>query len=379
MRGPRTYTGEDVVELSVHGNPVITHRIISAALACGARLAEKGEFTKRAFLAGKMDLAQAEAVAQLIAANSSDAAGSALLHLEGALSKEIKNMRRSLIELLARIEAALDYPEEQGEVPLRTVETTLKRTAKQVEALLNTCREGALLKEGLKVVIAGAPNVGKSSLLNRLVGDPRAIVTELPGTTRDAIEEVVTLEGIPLRIIDTAGLRHDPGQIEKLGIERTLAHVDTADLVLFLLDLSRKISKKEQEKIIELRQKNTPLLILGNKADIAIRQALESDLKVSAKTGAGIKKLEKLLIRKAGRTAQKESSSPIITEARHKEKLLEAKEALLRLAEAVKNKAAADFLTIDLKAAIQALGEITGEAVSEEVIQHIFENFCLGK
>ncbi|MFC1516982.1 tRNA uridine-5-carboxymethylaminomethyl(34) synthesis GTPase MnmE [Candidatus Margulisiibacteriota bacterium] len=380
MKGPKTYTGEDVVEISAHGNPVVVHRLLNTAIKYGARLAARGEFTKRAFLAGRIDLAQAEAVAQLVSANTTEAAQAALLHLEGALSKETKNIRYTLVALLARIEAALDYPDELTELPKKSLKKQVGNALAKTRVLLETNKRGVLLKEGLKVVIAGAPNVGKSSLLNCLVGDSKAIVTEIPGTTRDAIEDVITLSGVPVRLIDTAGLRHDPGHVERIGIEKTLAHVETADLVLFVVDVSKKLSKKEKEKINELKGRGVAVLVVGNKQDLANKKKNNAaDIRVSAKTGQGIRLLEKRMVKQAGVLEQRESSSPIIMEARQKERLLEAEQALRRVEKALAEGVVQDLLTIDIKAAIVALGEITGDEVSDEVINHIFDNFCVGK
>ncbi len=381
MRGPRTYTGEDVVEISAHGNPIVVYRIIEAAIQAGARLAEKGEFTKRAFLAGKLDLAQAEAVATLISSRSSEAAEQALLHLEGNLSKEIKKIRNELLASLAHTEATLDYPEETPEVSSKQFVKNIQKSIEHIKKLIQTNRQGQLLKDGVKVVIAGAPNVGKSSLLNALVGDTKAIVTNVPGTTRDAIEEIITIKGMPVRLIDTAGLRHGKNIVERLGIERTLAHVETADLVLFIVDASRGVDKVERAKIQELVYNKTPLVVVGNKSDLVKRKKLSKEIQisVSAKTSRNMERLKEKIVKKAGWRAARQDGAPIVVEARHKQKLIEAEAALIKVIQTISNRQPQDMATIDLKAAIIALGEITGDEVSDEVIDSIFENFCVGK
>jgi tRNA modification GTPase len=381
FKRPKTYTGENMVEISTHGNPLIINNLIKTALAYGASLAERGEFTKRAYLAGKLDLAQAEAIACLINSNSQNAAKNALTHLEGALSKNIKSMRTELIELLAKIELTLDYPDELSSLSNKTLIASLKKLLKQQVELLKTEQQGKLLKEGLKVVITGQPNVGKSSLLNIILGEQKSIVTEIPGTTRDSIEDLVNISGLPLKIIDTAGLRKAANKIEKIGIKNTKAHIATADLVIFLLDLNGKISPFELEQINNLKDKKIPHIITGNKADLFTKKKLPAlvDVSISAKTGLGIDKLKKRLLKKAGFVERLDSSSPIIMENRHKEKLLEAKTSLENTITSLKKGIVHDLITIDLKQTITSLGEITGEEVSEEIITHIFDNFCVGK
>ncbi len=381
MKGPKTYTGEDTVEISTHGNIIIVHQVIEAAIKAGARLAHKGEFTKRAFLAGKLDLTQAEAISQVIEAQASSTLSAALLHLEGVLSKDIRTIRDQLLQLLARIEAAIDFPDEIEELSPKGVLRPVASALGHIERLLDTSRQGQLLKDGVKVVIAGAPNVGKSSLLNHLTGEQSAIVTDVPGTTRDALEEVITIKGVPVRLVDTAGLRHSEDIVERIGIERTLAHVETADVVLFLVDATRPVSEEETKKIEDLRARGLVVLVAGNKADLVPgRNGPDiADVLVSAKTGVGMSVLGTELLRIAGWKERTTGTSPLLMELRHKERLLAAHSSLKRVQNALHDRTPPDLISIDVKDAVIALGEITGETVSEEVIDHIFENFCVGK
>lgn len=378
FHGPRSYTGEDVVEISAHGSPLIAGQILARLLTCGARLARPGEFTERAFLNGKLDLAQAEAVGDLIAAQTAEAQTLALRQTEGRLSKAVQEIRSSVLGVLAQIEATIDFPEDVGELDNAACELTLGQANRQILELLATADQGILVREGLSVVLAGRPNVGKSSLLNALLRTSRAIVTALPGTTRDVLEETVNLNGVPLRLSDTAGLRETDDEAERLGVARTRATLHSADIVLLVFDAVTG----ETPEDADLRQSlaGRPHLIVWNKWDITEQDALPTDgVAVSALTGWNLEVLEAAILDLAMSGTASRPESTLVTHSRHKQALHAAGQQIDQARMSLEAGLPADFASIDLRGALGALGTITGETATEDVIAEIFRRFCIGK
>lgn len=383
FRAPRSYTGEDVAELSCHGSNVALARVLNAARRAGARLAEPGEFTLRAFLNGRMDLARAEAVADLIRARTDAALRVATRQLEGRLSTAIRALREELIALLAEIEATIDFPDDVEPPERAGVARRLAATRAGAEALLATADAGRIYREGAGVAIIGRPNVGKSSLLNALLRENRAIVTPLAGTTRDLIEETVNIRGIPVRAIDTAGLREPADLVEQIGVERSRQQLAAADLVLFVIDGSEGLLSEDRAVLAELAGRR--VILVANKRDLGDRLTdVPSGLPVVrtiATTGEGIDALEEAIARAlvGAESADAGVESVAVSNARHQARLLAAVEALARAQEALASGFELDVLAIDIKSAAEALGEITGETVTEETISQIFARFCVGK
>jgi len=393
---PHSYTGNDLVEFQCHGSPAVVAGLIEALCAAGARLARPGEFTERAFFNGQLDLAQAEAVANLIASRTREASRVALSQLEGALSREVNTVREGLINLAAEIEARLDFPEEEIETADRLRLLGAFETArKNLERLLATARRGRLFRDGARVVLAGRPNTGKSSLLNALVGMERALVTPHPGTTRDTIEATVDILGIPIVLIDTAGVRHaGVEEIESLGIERTLREVRGADLVLLVLDASSPLTAEDRALVGLLGE--APLLVVTNKCDLApeghnrrgwaqelgLSGTVES-VSVCALDPDTLRPLEaavaRLLMGQGGPEGLTEAESATVTNLRHAERLRGAAEALGCARAAFEADQSGEFVMVDLNEALQALSEILGLSVDEAVLSRIFSRFCIGK
>ena len=386
MRGPYTYTREDVAEINCHSGYGVLRRILDLVLAAGARLARPGEFTLRAFLSGRLDLTQAEAVLEVIRARTETHLQVAAAHLHGGLGRRLARVRQDLLDLLAQVEAALDFPEEAGELPPAAIKAGFALQLRSLKALADSYEAGRLLREGLLVVIAGRPNVGKSSLLNRLLDMERAIVTETPGTTRDLVEESITLGGVVVRFSDTAGLRPAQDRVEELGIERTRERLRQADLVLYLVDVSAPAAPADIAALTELA--GQPGLVVINKIDLS-PQLFADELsgrttwpliKISAKTGQGIEALREEIVAQAlggGLTVEGE----VITQVRHHEHL---RQCLAYLDQAHDLLAAYEpppweLVALELGSAIHELGEITGEEVGEAILDRIFGQFCLGK
>ena len=386
MKAPRSYTGEDVIEISCHGGGTILRNVLDLAIKAGARLASRGEFTKRAFLNGKLDLAQAEAVIDLIKAKTREGSLFAASQLKGALSSRIKETRGSLIRLLAEIEASIDFPDEIADIDYKTAKISLESVKTTIQQLINTADLGRIYREGITIAIAGRPNVGKSSLLNALVRAERAIVTDEPGTTRDIIEETLNIEGVPARVLDTAGIRHTESSTEKLGVDRAWKAIEGADMVLLLLDMSQPFSEQDQELID--KTKDSRRIIVFNKSDLshkinakeAIKKAGKPlSVEVSAINGDGVGGLEQLIYDTILSNNVVAKNTEVMVNLRQKESLLRAKEHIQSGLESMERQMQGDFLSIDLKGAVAALGEVTGEVVSDEVIDRIFEDFCVGK
>jgi tRNA modification GTPase len=377
---PHSFTGEDVLELQGHGGPVVMQLLLGRCLELGARLAEPGEFSQRAFLNDKMDLAQAEAVADLIEATTSSAARSAVRSLSGEFSRSVHDLVAQLVELRMLIEATLDFPEEDIDV-LRDTDAAdrLERFQRSLDVLQRRARQGSLLRSGLHVVLAGLPNVGKSSLLNQLAGEERAIVTEIAGTTRDALRETIQIEGIPLHIIDTAGLRETSDAVERIGIERTWKEIERADVVLQLVDTRTGLTS--DDKVIAVRlPAGIERIVVENKCDLAQQSAarFESEgqvhLRLSAKGGEGIELLHAELLRVAGWVGHGEDV--ILARERHLEALTEAAEKSVL---AGRHLGQIEFCAEELRLAQGALSRITGEFGADDLLGEIFSRFCIGK
>ncbi|SNR76145.1 tRNA uridine-5-carboxymethylaminomethyl(34) synthesis GTPase MnmE [Desulfurobacterium atlanticum] len=386
MKAPKTFTGEDVVEIHSHGGIYVVRKILRTVLSLGARLAEPGEFTKRAFIHGRIDLVQAEAINEIINANSELSLKVAVNHLKGTLSKKIKEIMDNLFNLKALIEAAVDFPEEDIEIiESAKVKEEIEKSIKEIENLLKTYDEGKIVREGIKIAIVGKPNVGKSSLLNALLRDERAIVTDIPGTTRDIIEESITLKGIPVRLIDTAGIRDAKDKVEQIGIARSIEKLKEADIVLFLIDGAQGFTE-EDRKIYSLVKDNPNTIVVINKADMPLKVSCKEFKKecitISAKTGEGIDKLTEKIMNKLllePETLFKESET-MITSERHKKLLEKALKSLKKVLESLeKGFQSPEFLSIDLDDAIDVIGEITGKRTVEDMLDIIFSTFCIGK
>lgn len=385
MRSPRSYTREDVVEINCHSGYLVLKRILEETLVQGARLAHPGEFTLRAFLSGRLDLTQAEAVLEVIQARTETALRVAASHLRGTLGGRVGEIRKQLLDILARVEAALDFPEEAQELSPEALRPALAGPLHLLRALCDTYREGRLLKEGLVVVIAGRPNVGKSSLLNRLLAADRAIVTEIPGTTRDVIEEGVNIQGIPVRLTDTAGLRQAASdRVEELGMARTRERLEAADIILFLVDGSQPLPEGDRRTLEEL--KHRPGLAVINKMDLPSRLP-EGELKqvtafplikISALTGQGLGELRAAIVDLALAGGVRPQGE-IITRARHYQHLAASLEHLSAAQDLLNIEPPWELVAEELRAAMHALGEITGEEVGEDILERIFAEFCIGK
>lgn len=387
MRRPHTYTREDVVEIYCHGGIFPVRRVLDLVLRNGARLAEPGEFTKRAFLNGRIDLAQAEAVLDIIRARSGRGAEIACRQLAGGLSKGIVEMRDELKSILAGIEAEIDFPEDVDPLPREERSSRIDSLIRRVENYLAGAKAGRIYREGLKTVLVGKPNVGKSTLLNTLLGEERALVTEIPGTTRDIIEEVVIIEGITLKLVDTAGIRENTGIIESLGIARTRDALESADIVLALFDVTEELSKDDLDVLRLLKGKKGIALL--NKIDLnvrrldvkAIKEQLGEDfpvMKISAQQGWGRKELGENILNVVG-AGKVVPESMMLSRKRQQLAMERVRESLTGAKAGVQAGLPLECVAVDLWDAWSYLGEILGDAVSEDVINEIFKEFCIGK
>lgn len=386
MDGPRSYTGEDTVEIDCHGGVLAMKRVLETVIKYGARPAEPGEFSKRAFLNGRMDLSQAEAVIDIINAQNEYALKSSVSQLRGNIQRAVRKIREGIIYQIAFIESALDDPEHisidgYGE----TLKTEVEKQKKEIQKLLDTVKEGRLLKEGIKTVIVGKPNAGKSSLLNLLVGEERAIVTEIAGTTRDILEETIVLSGISLRMIDTAGIRDTEDLVEKIGVGKAIEHAKDADLVLYVVDASVPLDENDEEIIQIVREKKAVVIL--NKTDLE-QIVLEEELRertgqpvvaVSAKEQLGMDRLEQQIKEMFFEGELSFNDEIYITNIRHKTALEDAKKSLELVEQSIEMQMPEDFYSIDLMNAYEALGSIIGEAVGEDLVNEIFSKFCTGK
>ncbi|NBC25560.1 MAG: tRNA uridine-5-carboxymethylaminomethyl(34) synthesis GTPase MnmE [Bacteroidetes bacterium] len=385
FRSPKSYTGEDTVEISCHGGVLVTQSVLETVLEQGVRGAEPGEFTQRAFLNGKLDLDQAEAVADLIHAKSIKAVDAAHQQLEGKLGKHIKEFRQQIVDATAMVELELDFIEEDVEFANKDqLHQLLADLDEEIGRLLDTYETGRLVKDGVKTVFIGRPNAGKSTLLNTLVGSERAIVTKIAGTTRDTIDADWSYDGLLFRLIDTAGLRDTKDVIEAEGVKRSQKAFEEADLVVYLKDLSLPFDANEREEIagFQKRAAKTPFLLIGTKLDIddhSEEERIQYDLKISAIEEQNIDQLKKEMKRRALESKDYDTSSLLVTSSRHRDSLQKARENVHRAITALDQGMTGDFLSIDLRAALKDLGTITGEITNEDVLDSIFSRFCIGK
>jgi len=392
FRSPNSYTGEDIVEISCHGGMLVTKSILNVLFDSGARHANPGEFTKRAFLNGRLDLSQAEAVADIIQARTERAHRSSLDQLKGKLSTEIDAIRSDILNFCSLIELELDFAEEDIELANR--DDFANRTGKVVcrlQELIESFNVGKVYRDGIKVVLAGKPNAGKSLLLNTLLQENRAIVTDIPGTTRDTIEESLNIDGILFRIIDTAGLRETNDPVESEGVQRTLHQIERADLALMIIDYSLSMSDEDVKYIDSILDKMKDLdvdpLVVLNKIDITDgKQFLDTGkllhypfVKISAKTGEGVDVLKKQMVSLATHGKPYQEGSVLVTNSRHRDALVRARQSLELALASLKGEASGEFVSVDLRAALDALGEITGVVTTEDILNNIFSSFCIGK
>ncbi|QLL78563.1 tRNA uridine-5-carboxymethylaminomethyl(34) synthesis GTPase MnmE [Ligilactobacillus saerimneri] len=389
LRGPKTYTREDIIEINCHGGIVSTNEILQLLLQNGARLAEPGEFTKRAFLHGRIDLTQAESVMDLIRAKTDRSMKVALNQLDGNLSHLINNLRQDILDVLAQVEVNIDYPEYDDVETLTTKMLKEKALAvrDRIKQLEQTAKQGKILREGLATAIVGRPNVGKSSLLNHLLHEDKAIVTDIAGTTRDVIEEYVNVRGVPLKLIDTAGIRETDDKVEKIGVERSRQAIDQADLVMLLLNASEPLTAEDQELLAATADKKR--IVVLNKTDLPqqLDQAeLQTYLKpaeeviaLSVLANAGIDQLEEQIAKLFFGGIENSQSTVIVTNARHVALLNKAEQSLTAVLQGIEAGMPVDLCQIDMTAAWDSLGEITGDSYQDELLDQLFSQFCLGK
>lgn len=383
FKAPKSYTGEDVVEINCHGGNISTREILEIVLKNGAKLAEPGEFTKRAFLNGKLDLTQAEAVIELINSKSDKESRASYKQLEGILGEKIQEIKKGIVDLLVDIEANIDYPEyDIEEVRREKIQNILSENIEKLEKLEKSFESGKILREGVSTAIVGKPNVGKSSLLNRLVKEDRAIVTEIAGTTRDTIEEYITIRGIPLKLVDTAGIHETSDIVESIGVNKSKKALEEAELVLLMLDATKELTKEDQDLLEATKNKNRIILI--NKIDAGKKinkDILKSSrvIEISTKTLEGLEELEKTIEEMFNVSKINIENDIVITNVRHKNLIHNARKEIENAVVSINNGLPIDMLSIDLQDALQNLGEITGESISEEVVKGIFAKFCVGK
>ncbi|MBE9205099.1 tRNA uridine-5-carboxymethylaminomethyl(34) synthesis GTPase MnmE [Nostoc sp. LEGE 06077] len=395
MKAPRSYTREDVVEFHCHGGIIAVQQVLQLCLENGARLAQPGEFTLRAFLNGRLDLTQAESIADLVGAKSAQAAQTALAGLQGKLAHPIRQLRANCLDILAEIEARIDFEEDLPPLDDKSIISEIDKIAAEITQLLATRDKGELLRTGLKVAIVGRPNVGKSSLLNAWSRSDRAIVTDLPGTTRDIVESQLVVGGIPVQVLDTAGIRETADQVEKIGVERSRRAANAADLVLFTIDASAGWTEGDQEIYAQVQHR--PLILVINKIDLVDETASQllqsqivrlnaaevqnpqSKIFTAASQNQGIDDLETAILAKVKLGTIQAADMDLAINQRQAAALTQAKISLEQVQATITQQLPLDFWTIDLRGAIQALGEITGEEVTESVLERIFSRFCIGK
>jgi len=385
FRSPHSYTGEDIAEISCHGSPFIVQSITDLLVEKGARMAKPGEFTQRAFLNGKLDLSQAEAVADLIASNSEASHNAAMNHMRGGFSQKIKELRQQLVDFAALVELELDFSEEDVEFANRNqLRELISHLTSHVAHLMDSFKLGNVIKNGVNVVIAGRPNAGKSTLLNRLLNEERAIVSEIPGTTRDTIEEILNIDGILFRLIDTAGIREAQDAIEKIGVEKTFEKIKQSGILIYVFDVSSVKKEEVMQDLKMLRHEKTSLILVGNKTDLIQDAALASfrfDTEVifiSSKSGHHLHRIKESLISKVVEK-QIQSEDTVVTNARHHEALLRSKQALDDVSKGLDSKISGELLALDIRRALDALGEITGSVVTDDILDSVFTRFCIGK
>ena len=387
MKGPKTYTVEDVVEINCHGGMVPLRKTLELVLANGARMAEPGEFTKRAFLNGRLDLSQAEAVIDVIKAKTDKTFDVALNQLEGIFSERIREIRNKLVDILVNLTVNIDYPDEDiEEITYEKLSFDLNEVLSEIENLLSSADTGRIMRDGLSVAIIGKPNVGKSSLMNSLLKETRAIVTEIPGTTRDTIEEHISIKGIPVRLTDTAGIRETDDIIEKIGIEKSKESFNQADLVIFILDSSRNLEHEDME-IMELINPDKTVILLNKidlnqilkKDDILLKNSGFTIIETSMKNQMGISEIENKIVDLVYGGKVSQNNNLMVTNVRHKDILEKSRKSLDDAINMVKMQEALEFIEIDVNSAYESLGEIIGETVQDDIINEVFARFCLGK
>jgi tRNA modification GTPase len=375
---PHSYTTDDIIEISAHGSPVILCHVVELALAAGARLAEPGEFTMRAFLNGRIDLTQAEAVRDLIDSQTLYQAKVAAQQLEGALSRRLQPIKQKLVELIATLEAGVDFAEDDISVlPSDQILKRIETVCSPLEELARTFAYGKIVHEGLTLAIVGRPNVGKSSLFNRLVERERAIVTATPGTTRDLVTETVAIGGIPVKLIDTAGIRRALDEAESIGIRKSLETIADADLVLVVRDASQSITAEDEELLKPITGR--PVILIENKCDLPAAKSEPGSVRTSALTGEGIAELRNEILRHIGSESGAQSETGFLTNARHQSRVRESITALETAQSAVGNKVPHEMLLLDLYGALRPLDEITGTTTNDDILNLIFSTFCIGK
>jgi tRNA modification GTPase len=387
FRNPKSYTGEDVIEIGCHGSPYVQQQIVQAIIKKGARLARHGEFTQRAFLKGKLDLTQAEAVADLIASNTAASQKTALYNIKGGFSIILKELREQLIQFGALIELELDFATEDVEFADRTKFYSLITSAQTItKDLLNSFQLGNVIKNGVSVAIIGKPNAGKSTLLNTLLNENRAIVSEIAGTTRDTIEEVINIDGILFRLIDTAGIReHTTDVIELVGIEKSIEKMNSADVVLYIFDAATETIDELEKAIANFKKLHIKYLLVANKSDILSEAAItekfkgiENVLFISAKNNSGVDKLKTTLFTTTI-NANPQTENVVVSNARHYAALQQVEKSLDHIKAALDNELSGDLLAPDIRHCLHFLGEITGEVTNEDTLDYIFSKFCIGK
>jgi tRNA modification GTPase len=385
MKGPNTYTREDIVEINCHGGVVSVEKILKLLLDKGARIAEKGEFTKRAFMNGRIDLTQAEAVMDLISSKTKNSFEISLHQLEGRLSKEINSLRKMLMDMTAQIEVNIDFPEyDEEQMTMEKIYNISREILYKIDKLIKSSETGKIYKEGIRTLILGKPNVGKSSLMNYLLNENRAIVTDIPGTTRDTIEEFINLAGVPLRIIDTAGIRNTEDVVEKIGVQKALEKIDEADLILMVFDASRGV--EEEDKMILNKIKDKKVLYLLNKTDLQTKidfgefVEIENEIiKISIINNEGLETIENRVKEEFLKGALNVEEDIIVSNLRHKNLLENARKSINEVMKSIDNSMTLECVEVDIMDTLEYLGEITGESVKDDLIDKIFAEFCIGK
>ena len=386
LKAPKSYTCEDIVEINCHGGTLVSEKVLELVLRNGARHAESGEFTKRAFMNGRIDLSQAEAVMDIIQGKTEKSVSLSLDQLRGDLRDKVNEFKRALLDITAHVNVVLDYPEEGIDDPLPVeLRDNLEKVYEEANRLIDSYDTGKKIKEGIKTVIVGKPNVGKSTLLNALLREERAIVTHIAGTTRDVIEEIINIKGIPLVLVDTAGIRKTDDIVENIGVEKSKQFIEKADLVLLVLDASKELENEDIEVITKIKENNKKVIVLLNKIDLNKKinlegYNLENIVEISAKDNIGIEDMqEKIYSYIVEEDVENSSEKLIITNIRHKTALEKTKDAIRNIFETIDMGLPMDLISVDLKEALDSLSEITGEISSEDILDHVFGNFCVGK
>ena len=386
LKAPKSYTCEDIVEINCHGGTLISEKVLELVLRNGARHAESGEFTKRAFMNGRIDLSQAEAVMDIIQGKTEKSVSLSLDQLRGDLRDKVNQFKKALLDITAHVNVVLDYPEEGIDDPLPAeLRNNLEKVYEEANRLIDSYDTGKKIKEGIKTVIVGKPNVGKSTLLNALLHEERAIVTHVAGTTRDVIEEIINIKGVPLVLVDTAGIRKTDDIVENIGVEKSKQFIGKADLVLLVLDASKELETEDMEVITKIKENNKKVIVLLNKIDLNKKinlagHNLENIVEISAKDNIGIEDMqEKIYSYIVEEDVENSSEKLIITNIRHKTALEKTKDAIKNIFETIDMGLPMDLISVDLKEALDSLSEITGEISSEDILDHVFGNFCVGK